>query len=147
MKTHVAGLIIVIVVATFFVVGAVHGAAQTDPLYNNSTETPANGTWMDNRTGVTLDNSTAFLARFGGFIIGDTGGSVGSILTSFVVGGLVVAMLGTTRVGLVAGGVAAMATGAVLSEGAQLAPRWVFAVAVMLIGFIAAVVYLRMIRG
>lgn len=122
-------------------------AQQVTPIYNGS-GTPDNDSWLDNRTDPTADNVTNFLTRVGTFVIGDVDGdaAAGPLFTGLLVGLLVIGLAGTTRTGLVGGGMIGVITTAVLSESAGVLPEWAYGVTVMIIGLVVGIVYIRMMR-
>lgn len=123
-------------------VRATSNNTTVEPIYN-STPDPLNQTsWMAGRENVSLDNVSSYIASAPAFIIGSDGGVAGSLLTGFLVFGLIVSLVGTSRPGVIAGGVLGAATTSVLVT-IGLAPLWMLAVVVFAASLLLAMAYLR----
>jgi hypothetical protein len=122
------------------------------PYYNNSTSvnaTPPLDVWLAGASEPTLQTMLDLAIRSTTFWLGTGtapgGGPAGVLLTTLLVGGAVLAMVRGSRIGLVAGGVVGLsAVGLMVSMG--LAPRWLFAIALLLVGLVAAGVFARVVR-
>jgi hypothetical protein len=135
-------------------------AAQTNnstldeaaPYYNNSTSvnaTPPLDVWLAGASEPTLQTMLDLAIRSTTFWLGTGtapgGGPAGVLLTTLLVGGAVLAMVRGSRIGLVAGGVVGLsAVGLMVTMG--LAPRWLFAIALLLVGLVATGVFARVVR-
>lgn len=119
--------------------------------YANVTPTVQNQTWMEGHQDPTLHNTTGFLTRIGTFIIGSgpsapgAQGATGSLVMGLVVFGSIVYASSGSRTGFVGGGVIAI-TVIVGLYSANLAPLWVYAVALMLIALVGAIAIKRVFR-
>jgi hypothetical protein len=122
-------------------------AAQDGPY---GTETPGNSTegWMDDVNDTSIGTISGMLGRVGTFVVGNNPSNpmVGPALTGMLVGGIMVGLVGSSRAGVIAGGVTGVATLAVLSEGTGMLPTWVNGVAVILLGVMAAAVGRRLLQ-
>jgi hypothetical protein len=122
------------------------------PYYNNSTTanaTPPLDVWLAGASEPTLQTMLDLAIRSTTFWLGTGtapgGGPAGVLLTTLLVGGAVLAMVRGSRIGLVAGGVVGLsAVGLMVTMG--LAPRWLFAIALLLVGLVAAGVFARVVR-
>lgn len=124
-------------------------AAQEDGPYGNDTNT-TNSTdgWMDDADDTTVDSIAGMLSRVGTFVVGNNPSNpmVGPALTGLLVAGIMVGLVGSSRGGVVAGGVTGVATLAVLAEGTGMVPTWVYGGAVILLGLMAAAVGRRLMQ-
>jgi hypothetical protein len=122
------------------------------PYYNNSTSvnaTPPLDVWLAGASEPTLQTMLDLAIRSTTFWLGTGtapgGGPAGVLLTTLLIGGAVLAMVRGSRIGLVAGGVVGLsAVGLMVTMG--LAPRWLFAIALLLVGLVAAGVFARVVR-
>lgn len=114
----------------------------------NETATVDESGWMGNNTNVSVESVSDFIGRTGSYVIGTdpSNPAAGAVLTGLLVGFLALNVVGTARAGVVGGAVAAVAVVAVLSDSLSLAPTWLYPVVLMLVGFMAAVAYIRWIR-
>ena len=127
---------------------ATAGAAQTTPIYNDSNSDIDQDGWMDGATTPTFSNTTHYLSLVGTFVVGEdpSNPASGPVVGGLVFGLVAVGATGTSRTGLVGGGVVAVFSAAALSQGANLAPSWVYGLVMMLVAFIGASLYIGMIR-
>jgi len=137
--------ILIAVIAILLLVGTQEAQSQVTPIYNNSTPDVDNETWFQGED-VTINSFGVMLTRIGTFVIGDTDSGAGPFFTGLLVAGLLVGIVGPSRVGIVAGGMLGTVTAAALAGPTAVGPTWVYGVVVMLVGFLTAVVYLRMVR-
>lgn len=121
-------------------------ASQPTPIYNNTTPDVDNESWLSGNENLTINSFGVMLTRIGTFVIGDTDSGAGPFFTGLLVAGLLAGIVGPSRVGLVAGGMLGVVTAAALSGPIAIGPTWVYGVVVMLVGFLTAIVYLRMMR-
>lgn len=138
-----------IAVLTLALLGFVEASqAQTTPIYNNTTPTVDNSSWIQGNENVTIDSFGTMLTRIGTFVIGDTESGDGPLFTGLLVAGLIIGITGTSRVGMVAGGMLGVLTAAALTaeQGIGIGPPWLYGTIVMVLGLITAVVYIRMVR-
>ena len=116
--------------------------------YNNSSAVVANESWMDGREEWSFDNGTNYLTRLSTFLIGSGHtaqggvGSAGALITGLAVFGMFAGMLVGSGVGAVAGMVLAVSTTVgVIRIG--LAPAWLYAVLLFLLGGLATTAFVR----
>jgi len=123
-------------------------AGNRTVLYNNSTGTLTYGNWTDGHANVTIENLSNYVSRIGPFVIGEnpSDSGAGPIITGLMVGMFALAVLGRSRSGFIASGTMAVVVFAALSLQAALLPRWVYGTAIMLMAFIAGVIYIRVVR-
>lgn len=141
----VAGALFLSLFAGVSAVSAAPNNTTVAPYYENQSTMVDNESWMDGRTEPTLDNQTHYLTRMSSFVIGERqaqgGGWAGILLTAIVALGVMIGATVGANLGLVGG-----ATLSVISiralVGAGLAPPWIMAVALILLG-IAATAALR----
>lgn len=118
------------------------------PYYENESTQVDNQSWMNGRQNATLDNIVHYATRIGPFIIGGTGtsaqggGYVGPAMISLFFLGFILSMLLSSRAGVVGSVTIAIAAGGGLAS-AGVAPGWLFAVALFVVGAILA----RVIRS
>jgi len=119
--------------------------------YDNESAVVANESWMDGREIWTLDNGLNYLSRLSTFVIGSGhtaqggAGSAGALVTGLVVFGVFAGMVVGSGVGAVAGAVLAVATTVgVIQIG--LAPAWLYAVVLFLLGGLATTAFVRALR-
>lgn len=134
------------------VTGVATGANVSDkaPYYDNQSDQVRNETWMDNRTEPTLDNTTHYLTRVGGFVIGQQPaqggvGPAGVMLLSLVLFGSFVGLSEGRSVGPIGGAVLAVALASGVAT-VGLAPHWIYAVVIMGLGLVLAAVAIRIFR-
>lgn len=120
--------------------------ADLDPLYNDSNVThPDNTSWMEGNDKADIDGITTLVSRIGSFIIGSDASepTAGPYMTGLVVGGIVVVSVGTSRVGIVGGGMAVILTAGVVARAPGVGPQWLYAVIMLLVGLVAGILYNR----
>lgn len=112
----------------------------------NETATVDESGWMGDNTNVSAESVADFVGRVGSYVVGSdpSNPAAGAVLTGLLVGFLALNIVGTARAGVVGGAVAAVAVIALLSDSLALAPTWLYPVALMIVGVIAAVVYNRL---
>lgn len=141
-------LMVLLVSSTFVGVAgglAVQNNTTAAPYFANQSTQVDNESWMEGREEPTLDNSTHMLTRLSSFVIGEQraqgGGWAGILITAIVTLGV---MLGATfgaDLGPIGGATLSVVAIRAL-VGAGLAPPWIMAVALVLLG-IAATAALR----
>lgn len=117
-------------------------------IYDGESADIDDDSWIAGSEDMTTGNVGRMLGRVGGFVIGESpNNSVTGPLTAGVIFGFfAVGILGTSRTGLVGGGTLGVATAAVLSQSAGIAPRWVYGIVMIIVGLIASSIYIRMLR-
>lgn len=120
------------------------------PYYADNTSDVANESWMDGHEEPTLANVTHYLARVGGFVVGEQSlagapGSAGPLLTGFVLLGLVGGAAIGGGIGA-AGGVALTVAVVGVLAGAALLPQWLYAVVLIGVALVATAALLRLLR-
>lgn len=137
------------VIAGFQAVSEPASAQSTvTPIYNGTNTDVNNESWTMNRTNVTLDNVTAYVTRVGTFVIGtetQSSSVAGSLLTGLLVFGFVITMLGSSSAGVVAGGAIGLATASALVA-VNIAPVWIYVVALAATGILITAIYIRVTR-
>jgi len=148
-------LLVVMLLATIVPVGG--AVAQTNnttnvsdvaPYYEGNTSEVNNESWMSGRENATLDNIVHYATRIGPFVIGGTGaeaqggGYVGPAMVSLFIMGFILSMLLSSRAGVVGSVTIAIASAGGLAN-AGVAPGWIFAVVLFVVGMILA----RVIRS
>lgn len=126
----------------------VSGQSTITPIYNGTTPDVNNESWTQNRTDVTTDNTTAYIVRVGTFVIGsETNQSsvAGSLLTGLLVFGFIITVLGSSKAGVVAGGAIGLTTAFTLVE-VNIAPLWIYVLALAITGLLVTAVYIRITR-
>lgn len=119
--------------------------------YNETNTSVANESWMDGRSTWSFDNGVNYLTRISTFLIGSGhaaaggAGSAGALVTGIAVIGAFGGMMVGSGVGAVAGGVLGVATTIGVIE-IGLAPSWLYAVVLFLIGGIATTAFVRSVR-
>lgn len=136
------------------------GAAQTNnstdisdvaPYYeDNSTSEVRNESWMANRQSPTLDNTTHYLTRVGGFVIGSAPaqggvGPAGIMLLSLTLFGAFIGAGEGRTLGPIGGSVLAVVLASSVAT-IGLAPHWIYAVMVFALGLVLAAVSMRLFR-
>ncbi|WP_136602219.1 hypothetical protein [Salinigranum halophilum] len=138
-----------VVLLGLLALGGAAGVSAQEVPYNNSTSTP-DGNWTDDHGDVTLTNVSHYVSRVSSFVVGNdpADAGVGAIFMGVVVGAISVSALGTSRAGLVASGTMTVLVTATLAAplGAGFMPSWLFGVVVALIGLVAGVIFIRMLR-
>jgi hypothetical protein len=146
-KSLIHVLVFALLVSTLFVAPA---AGQT--YYNNSTNDGLQedrDSWLSG-VDLTLSGLVLLLSRIGTWIIGSgvqtsSGASAGALGTGVLLGGLMLGMGASARVGMVAGGTLGMASiFAIVSIDA--APAWTYAVALFALGLLVAAVLRRQLQ-
>jgi hypothetical protein len=138
-----------VVLLALLAVAAAGGAAADGP-YDNTTGgdeyTPQD--WSGGHDDPTLEAVLYYASLLGTFVVGThpSASGAGPVISGLLIGSVALARVGPTRPGLVAGGVVAVAAAAVLSQGAGLLPVWVYGVAMLAVGFVAAAVYIKALR-
>jgi len=124
---------------------------DTAPYYANNTSDVGADAWFAGYENVSLDSMVGMATRLGPFIIG-TGGTIpggvgyaGPIITGLVVAAVFLGSVAGTRMGSEGGSVIALVTAYGLIE-VGLAPEWLKVVILMLLGTVAAVVFIRASR-
>lgn len=120
---------------------------STPPDYYNDSVNVNNESWMEGNENATLDSTIGFVTRIGTFIVGSGGGAsaVGSILTSVVLGGVVLGLLGGATVGIVGGvTVGTLTLGALAAAG--MVPVWLWALGVLAVGVVLATIVIRALK-
>lgn len=119
--------------------------SDTAPYYSDDNASVENDSWSANRTDPTLANVTYWVVTGGGWIVG-TGdvapggaGLTGSLVLGLVVGGVLLGPVSRERVGPVAGGVL-LVTALFGISAAALAPSWLWAVVLFIVGLLFTVV-------
>ena len=104
--------------------------------------------WVAGVEDMTSGNVGRMLGRVGAFVIGEDPNDpvTGPLMAGIVFGFFAVGILGTSRAGLVGGGTLGVATAAVLSQSAGVAPTWVYGVVMIIVGLVASSIYIRMLR-
>jgi hypothetical protein len=104
--------------------------------------------WVAGVEDMTSGNVGQMLGRVGSFVIGEDPNDpvIGPLTAGIIFGFFAVGILGTSRTGLVGGGTLGVATAAVLSQSAGVAPTWVYGVVMVLVGLVASSIYIRMLR-
>jgi hypothetical protein len=120
--------------------------ASKAPLYNETAPSPDAGGFLPDIAEPTLPQVLDLAVRVGPYWIGSGSGPggepAGVLLLGLVVGGAVVSVGSSARFGPVAGGVIAITTVGLVAE-VGLAPAWLFAVALFLLGLVLTTVFLR----
>ena len=146
----IALIVLVLILASGIAVGQSGESDNRTVPYEEWDDNVTHQNWTDDREDPTLSNATHYLTRVGTFVIGDDPNDpgVGPIFTGVLVGAFFMSVLGTSRSGVVASGTMGIMVIAALSTstGAGLLPRWVYGVAILLIGMAAGIIYTRMIR-
>jgi hypothetical protein len=116
--------------------------------YDNESAVVANESWMDGREEWSFDNGTNYLTRLSTFLVGSGhtaqggAGSAGALITGLAVFGMFAGLLVGSGVGAVAGMVLAVSTTVgVIRIG--LAPAWLYAVLLFLLGGLATTAFVR----
>lgn len=139
MRPYAILVVLVLVLSVLFIPPVAAENATIDDVYN-VTGIEDQEEWMVGLDDVSLESIVTLLLRFPAFIL--IGSGSGEIVAGMLVTAFVVASVGVNRVGIVAGGVVGVsAMMAIAAVG--IAPVWVDAAAMMLIGLVLAVVYLR----
>ena len=123
--------------------GVLAQATTPTPIYDGAA-TPDQDGWMGNRTNSSIDNVAHMTTRVATFFIGGSGGAYATF-TGLLIGLAFVGLLGVSRGGIAVGAVAGVVSAAVLAE-VGLAEQWVYAVLLMVVGIVLAVVYFRLKR-
>ncbi|MDR9411903.1 MAG: hypothetical protein RI531_04620 [Haloferacaceae archaeon] len=137
--------------AVVLILSGITGIAisQTQP-YNNSDANVTHDEWTDGHEDVTIQNVSHYFSRIGTFIIGDDPNDPGAgpLFTGLLVAGFGILVMGTSQAGLVASGTMAVIVVAALSApaGTGFLPPWLYGVIVLVIAFVAGVIYVRMVR-
>lgn len=145
-----AFVVIGIGLAMFLLAGAVTAASTTTTppgYYDNNTTVTGDDEWMDGNEEATFDSVLTFVTRIGTFVVGSGGSAsaVGSLITSVVVGGIVMGILGGTAVGIVGGvTVTTMTLGALAAAG--MVPIWLWAMVVFGIGVTLTTIFIRSLQ-
>lgn len=132
-----------IVSLLFLAIGVATGVAAgqldntTGSYYNDSDADIDNESWMANRSDPTLENSTHFFSRIAGVTIGANGRAAGTLLIGLLSFGAVASIMGTSDVGIVAGGSTAILVVAALTT-AGFAPSWMYALVLFAVGLLLA---------
>jgi hypothetical protein len=120
------------------------------PYYDNVSDDVDNESWLRGIETPSIENATTLLTRLGSFVVGTKTGSAadeaaGALMVGLIVVGVTLGLVGPSQVGFVAGSVAGSVTIAALVIGG-LAPEWLWAVVLFLIGTVAATVFYRVTR-
>lgn len=124
--------------------------SEKAPYYADENAQVDNESWLEGNRNATLENTTTWVTRLGSFVIGTKPGSsqdeaAGALLVGLLMFGLVLGSIGPNRVGFVAGSTMGSATiaGLVISG---LAPEWLWAVVLFVIGIVATAAFFRVYR-
>ena len=117
-------------------------------IYENESADIDDQSWVAGAEDMTSGNVGRMLGRVGAFVIGEDPNDpvTGPLMAGIVFGFFAVGILGTSRAGLVGGGTLGVATAAVLSQSAGVAPTWVYGVVMIIVGLVASSIYIRMLR-
>lgn len=120
------------------------------PYYAQDDDSVRNETWMQNRTKPTLDNVTHYMTRVAGFAIGQQSaqggvGPAGVMLFSIVLFGAYVGVNDDQHLGPVGGSVLVVSLASGVAT-VGLAPHWIYAVVVFILGLILSAVAIRILR-
>ena len=118
----------------------------TAPYYDNQTTQVDNQSWMSGRENATLDNTFHFASRITTFVVGDGDQAAdGPLLVGLFVLGAVLGVTVGSGVGIVGGGVLTVI--ALFGASAMdLAPGWLYPVALFGVGLLLAASFKRAIR-
>jgi hypothetical protein len=118
---------------------------ETAPYYQNASASPGLASWVGDPS-PTLPNVIDMALQGVGYWIGtgtgQGGGPAGTLVLALVVAGVVTGTLARGRVGAVAGATLAIATVALLAS-IGLAPVWMLAITLLVLGLVAVGVFLR----
>lgn len=144
----VLGVLLALLAAALVAAGVGLAEADAEHPYNGSDGNVSQDDWADNRTEVDPRNVSHYVSRVQTFMVGDADGDPGAgpLLTGLLVGAMSLAMLGSSRAGLAASGTVGVLATASLSQSAGLLPSWAFGVAMMAIGLLGGIVFIRMVR-
>lgn len=153
--TLVLGLVVVSIATGLFVVSGPAAAAGNSsnlsslaPYYSNNSTVVDNSSWMAGHKKATLDTVINLITRIGPYLIGSGYsaqggiGFAGNLIMGILVFGVFVGASMGTNIGSVGGSVLAIAFAAALMT-VGLMPQWLFAVILIGLGTVAAIVLIR----